>query len=83
MTYNKIDKMRKKRLSKKVLHLGIKKATSYQGKFLSQDNGLCIRLDGIKFPFQRGERYLTKNKFRALEMALDEFEKGFWKWERI
>ena len=36
------------------MHLKIKKIRTMQGQYLSIDNGLIVRVNGIKFPLERG-----------------------------
>ena len=36
--------------------LKIKKVRTMQGQYLSVDNGLIVRLNGIKFPMTKGDR---------------------------
>tara|TARA_R100000995_G_scaffold62740_1_gene32234 strand:- start:111 stop:431 length:321 start_codon:yes stop_codon:yes gene_type:complete len=55
--------------------LKIKKVRTMQGQYLSQDNGLIVRLNGVKFPMTKGDRYLTRDRQRAITMAMDEYKR--------
>ena len=68
------NKKNRRILSKKIMHLKIKKIRTMQGQYLSIDNGLIVRVNGIKFPLERGERYLTKDTAKATFQALTEYE---------
>ena len=44
-------------------------------QYLSMDNGLIVRVNDIKFPMIKGDRYLTRDNTRAVKMALKEYER--------
>jgi len=69
-----LSKQDKKRVSKKIQALKIKKIRTMQGQYLSMDNGLIVRVNGIKFPMVKGDRYPMRNTARAVITALKEYE---------
>tara|TARA_R110002020_G_scaffold99706_2_gene236395 strand:+ start:440 stop:703 length:264 start_codon:yes stop_codon:yes gene_type:complete len=70
-----LSKQDKKRISKKIKALKIKKIKTMQGNYMSVENGLIVRVNGIKFPMVKGDRYLTRDNTRAVKMALKEYER--------
>ena len=71
-----LSRQDKKRISKKIKALKIKKIKTMQGQYLSMDNGLIVRVNGIKFPMIKGDRYLMRDTARAVKMALKEYEQN-------
>jgi|TARA_R110001599_G_scaffold153969_3_gene339557 hypothetical protein len=71
-----LNKQDKKRISKKIQALKIKKIKTMQGQYLSMDNGLIVRVNGIKFPMVKGDRYLMRDTARAVKLALKEYEQN-------
>ena len=70
-----LSKQDKKRVSKKIQALKIKKIKTMQGQYLSMDNGLIVRVNGIKFPMVKGDRYHMNNT-RAVITALKEYQQN-------
>jgi len=71
-----LSKQDKKRISKKIQALKIKKIKTMQGNYMSVENGLIVRVNGIKFPMVKGDRYLMRDTTRAVKMALKEYEQN-------
>ena len=42
--------------------------------FFDLDEGVKIRVNGMKFPKERGEHYATSNESQAIEWAIAEYE---------
>ena len=55
--------------------LKIKTVRTMKGPYLSQENGLNVRLNVVKFPMTKGDRYLTRDRQRAISMAMDEYKR--------
>ena len=71
-----LSKQDKKRISKKIKALKIKKIKTMQGNYMSVENGLIVRVNGIKFPMVKGDRYLTRDNTRAVKMDIKEYEQN-------
>jgi len=42
--------------------------------FFYVDEGVKIRVNGVKFPREKGEHYATSNETQAIEWAIAEYE---------